>query len=163
MILESLGEVYGYDEAARAEGMSPEQRLHFHQEHSGRRPGASVWRSGFWDEPDIDFVRRINRLGRKFREWQVFLGGESCQEFDQFFRVPGWTCGRRQNWTPVGLQTQLLGRSSVGKSLSTLVGPPGFEPGTQAAVRFAPIPYRRRNSSGLHQIGTSPSAHRKWR
>ena len=34
-VLESLGEVYGYDEAARAQRMSPEQRLHFHQEHSG--------------------------------------------------------------------------------------------------------------------------------
>jgi len=34
-VLESLGEVYGYDETARAQRMSPEQRLHFHQEHSG--------------------------------------------------------------------------------------------------------------------------------
>jgi transposase len=33
-VLESLGEVYGYDEVARAQLMSPEQRLHFHQEHS---------------------------------------------------------------------------------------------------------------------------------
>jgi hypothetical protein len=34
-VLETLGEVYGYDEQARAQGMSAEQRLHFHQEHSG--------------------------------------------------------------------------------------------------------------------------------
>ena len=34
-VLESLGEVYGYDEAVRAQRLSPEQRLHFHQEHSG--------------------------------------------------------------------------------------------------------------------------------
>ena len=34
-VLESLGEVYGYDEEARAQCMSPEQRLRFHQEHSG--------------------------------------------------------------------------------------------------------------------------------
>jgi hypothetical protein len=33
-VLESLGEVYGYDEAARAQCLSPEQRLHFHQERS---------------------------------------------------------------------------------------------------------------------------------
>ena len=33
--LETLGEVYGYDEQARARGMSAEERLHFHQEHSG--------------------------------------------------------------------------------------------------------------------------------
>ena len=34
-MLETLGEVYGYDEVAREQGMSPEERLHFHQEHSG--------------------------------------------------------------------------------------------------------------------------------
>lgn len=34
-VLETLGEVYGYDDQARAQGQSAEQRLHFHQEHSG--------------------------------------------------------------------------------------------------------------------------------
>lgn len=34
-VLETLGEVYGYDDQARAQGLLPEQRLHFHQEHSG--------------------------------------------------------------------------------------------------------------------------------
>jgi transposase len=34
-VLETLGEVYGYDDQARTQGISPEQRLHFHQEHSG--------------------------------------------------------------------------------------------------------------------------------
>jgi transposase len=34
-VLETLGEVYGYDEQARARGMSAEERLEFHQEHSG--------------------------------------------------------------------------------------------------------------------------------
>jgi transposase len=34
-VLETLGEVYGYDEQARAQGLSAEERLHFHQEHSG--------------------------------------------------------------------------------------------------------------------------------
>ena len=34
-VLETLGEVYGYDEQARTLGMSVEDRLHFHQEHSG--------------------------------------------------------------------------------------------------------------------------------
>jgi transposase len=34
-VLEILGEVYGYDDQARTQCMSPEQRLHFHQEHSG--------------------------------------------------------------------------------------------------------------------------------
>jgi hypothetical protein len=33
-VLESLGEVYGYDAQAEARGLSPEERLRFHQEHS---------------------------------------------------------------------------------------------------------------------------------
>jgi transposase len=33
-VLETLGEVYGYDDQARERGLSPEERLHFHQEHS---------------------------------------------------------------------------------------------------------------------------------
>jgi hypothetical protein len=35
VVLETLGEVYGYDEQARMQGLSPAKRLHFHQEHSG--------------------------------------------------------------------------------------------------------------------------------
>ena len=34
-VLETVGEVYGYDEQARARGMSAQERLRFHQEHSG--------------------------------------------------------------------------------------------------------------------------------
>ena len=34
-VLEMLGEVYGHDEVAREQGMSPEERLRFHKEHSG--------------------------------------------------------------------------------------------------------------------------------
>jgi transposase len=34
-VLETLGEVYGYDAAARERGLSSEERLRFHQEHSG--------------------------------------------------------------------------------------------------------------------------------
>lgn len=33
-VLESLGEVYGYDAHAEERGLSPEERLRFHQEHS---------------------------------------------------------------------------------------------------------------------------------
>ncbi len=33
-VLESLGKVYGYDAQAEARGLSPEERLRFHQEHS---------------------------------------------------------------------------------------------------------------------------------
>ena len=38
------------------------------------------WMSGFLEEPDIGFANRISRLGRKCREWQVFLEGERCHE-----------------------------------------------------------------------------------
>jgi len=34
-VLERLGEVYGNDARAREQGMTPEERLHFHQRHSG--------------------------------------------------------------------------------------------------------------------------------
>jgi hypothetical protein len=34
-VLDMLGQVYGHDEEARRRGLSPEQRLRFHQEHSG--------------------------------------------------------------------------------------------------------------------------------
>src|SRR5947207_255739 len=33
-VLETLGDVYGYDAQAEEQGLSPEERLHFHQEHS---------------------------------------------------------------------------------------------------------------------------------
>jgi hypothetical protein len=33
-VLESLGEVYGYNAQAEEQGLSPEERLRFHQEHS---------------------------------------------------------------------------------------------------------------------------------
>jgi transposase len=34
-VLETLGEVYGYDDQARVQGLSAEERLRFHQKHSG--------------------------------------------------------------------------------------------------------------------------------
>jgi hypothetical protein len=54
-VLESLGEVYGYDEAARAQRMSPEQRLRFHQEHS--RPVMEklhIWLDAQFDERSVE-------------------------------------------------------------------------------------------------------------
>jgi transposase len=54
-VLESLGEIYGYDEAARAQGMSPEQRLHFHQEHSGPvMEKLHVWLDAQFDERRVE-------------------------------------------------------------------------------------------------------------
>jgi len=54
-VLESLGEVYGYDEAARAQCMSPEQRLHFHQEHT--KPVMEklhIWPNAQFDERIVE-------------------------------------------------------------------------------------------------------------
>src|SRR5271156_2816210 len=54
-VLESLGEVYGYDEAARTQGMSPEQRLHFHQEHSGPvMEKLHIWLDAQFDERRVE-------------------------------------------------------------------------------------------------------------
>jgi transposase len=54
-VLESLGEVYGYDEAARAQGMSPEQRLRFHQEHSGPvMEKLHIWLDAQFDERRVE-------------------------------------------------------------------------------------------------------------
>ena len=54
-VLESLGEVYGYDEAARTQGMSPEQRLGFHQEHSGPvMEKLHIWLDAQFDERRVE-------------------------------------------------------------------------------------------------------------
>jgi len=54
-VLESLGEVYGYDEAARAQCMSPEQRLRFHQEQSGPvMDKLHVWLSAQFEERKVE-------------------------------------------------------------------------------------------------------------
>jgi transposase len=54
-VLESLGEVYGYDEVARVQCTSSEQRLHFHQEHS--RPvmeNLHTWLNAQFDERKVE-------------------------------------------------------------------------------------------------------------
>jgi transposase len=54
-VLESLGEVYGYDEAARAQRLSPEQRLRFHQEHSGpAMERLHIWLDAQFDERRVE-------------------------------------------------------------------------------------------------------------
>lgn len=54
-VLESLGEVYGYDEAARAQCLSPEQRLHFHQEHSQPvMEKLHIWLGAQFDERKVE-------------------------------------------------------------------------------------------------------------
>jgi hypothetical protein len=39
--------------------------------------------SGFLQEPDTSFANRLSSLGRKCRECQVFLVGESCGEIEK--------------------------------------------------------------------------------
>ena len=54
-VLESLGEVYGYDEAARAQCMPPEQRLRFHKEHSGPvMETLHLWLGAQFDEKKVE-------------------------------------------------------------------------------------------------------------
>jgi transposase len=54
-VLESLGEVYGFDEAARAQRLSPEQRLGFHQERSGPvMEKLHVWLDAQFDERRVE-------------------------------------------------------------------------------------------------------------
>ena len=54
-VLESLGEVYGYDEAARAQRLPPEQRLHFHQERSGPvMEKLHIWLNVQFDERKVE-------------------------------------------------------------------------------------------------------------
>jgi len=54
-VLESLGEVYGHDEAARVQCMSPEQRFRFHQEHSGPvMKTLYIWLNAQFDERKVE-------------------------------------------------------------------------------------------------------------
>jgi transposase len=77
-VLESLGEVYGYDEAARAQGMSPEQRLRFHQEHSGPvMEKLHVWLDAQFDErrvePNSGLGQAISYLLKHWDRLTLFL------------------------------------------------------------------------------------------
>ena len=54
-VLESLGEVYGYDEAARTQCLSPGERLQFHQEHSGPvMETLHTWLNAQFDERRVE-------------------------------------------------------------------------------------------------------------
>jgi transposase len=77
-VLESLGEVYGYDEAARAQGMSPQQRLHFHQEHSGPvMERLHIWLDAQFDErrvePNSGLGEAISYLLKHWDRLTLFL------------------------------------------------------------------------------------------
>ena len=77
-VLETLGEVYGYDAQAREQGMSPEARLHFHQEHSGPvMAGLQAWlRAQFAEkkvEPNSGLGEAITYLLKHWEPLTLFL------------------------------------------------------------------------------------------
>ena len=77
-VLETLGEVYGYDAQAREQGMSPEARLRFHQEHSGpMMAGLQAWlRAQFAEkkvEPNSGLGEAITYLLKHWDPLTLFL------------------------------------------------------------------------------------------
>lgn len=77
-VLETLGEVYGHDEQARVRGLLPDERLRFHQEHSG--PLMEKLRS--WSnaqveerkvEPNSGLGQAISYLLRHWEKLTLFL------------------------------------------------------------------------------------------
>jgi transposase len=77
-VLETLGEVYGYDEQARARGMSAEERLHFHQEHSGPvMEKLHTWCQVQFEErkvePNSGLGRAISYLLKHWEKLTLFL------------------------------------------------------------------------------------------
>jgi transposase len=54
-VLETLGEVYGYDAQAEERGLSPEERPHFHREHSGPvMEKLHAWLQAQFDERKVE-------------------------------------------------------------------------------------------------------------
>jgi transposase len=77
-VLETLGEVYGYDNQARTQGLSPEQRLHFHQEHSGPvMEKLKVWLGAQFAErkvePNSGLGKAISYLLNHWEKLTLFL------------------------------------------------------------------------------------------
>ena len=77
-MLETLGEVYGYDDQARAQGLSAEERLHFHQEHS--RPVMEklhTWLGAQFEErkvePNSGLGKAISYLLKHWEKLTLFL------------------------------------------------------------------------------------------
>lgn len=77
-VLETLGEVYGYEEQARTRGMSQEERLHFHQEHS--RPVMEklhIWCNAQFEErkvePNSGLGQAISYLLKHWEKLTLFL------------------------------------------------------------------------------------------
>ena len=87
-VLETLGEVFGYDEQAREQGLSADERLHFHQEHSGPvMEKLHAWSSAQFEErkvePNSGLGQAISYLLRHWEKLTLFLasgGGTHRQQ-----------------------------------------------------------------------------------
>jgi transposase len=77
-VLETLGEVYGYDEQARAQSLSAEERLRFHQEQSGPvMEKLHTWCTVQFEErkvePNSGLGQAISYLLRHWEKLTLFL------------------------------------------------------------------------------------------
>jgi transposase len=77
-VLETLGAVYGYDDQAREQGLSPEERLGFHQEHSGPvMEKLHAWLSAQFEaknvEPNSGLGKAISYLLKHWEKLTLFL------------------------------------------------------------------------------------------
>lgn len=77
-VLETLGEVYGYDEQAGVQGLSAAERLHFHQEHSGpAMQKLHAWLHAQFDErkvePNSGLGQAISYLLKHWEKLTLFL------------------------------------------------------------------------------------------
>jgi|ERR1700691_2113924 len=72
-VLETLGEVYGYDGEARDRGLTSEERLQFPQEHSG--PGMEThhqWLEGQFAEPKTEPNSGVGKaINYLLRHWKA--------------------------------------------------------------------------------------------
>ena len=78
MYWKSLGKVYGYNAEAEARGLSPEERLRFHQEHSGRlMKGLHEWMEAqlaeHKTEPNSGLGKAISYLLNHWTKLTLFL------------------------------------------------------------------------------------------
>jgi transposase len=77
-VLEMLGQVYGHDAEARVRGLTPEERLRFHQEHSGPvmdqlHGWLEAQLAGRKTEPNSGLGKAITYLLRHWRPLTLFL------------------------------------------------------------------------------------------
>lgn len=77
-VLETLGEVFGYDEQARGRGLSADERLHFHQKHSEPvMEELRAWSSAQFEErkvePNSGLGQAISYLLRHWEKLTLFL------------------------------------------------------------------------------------------